>query len=139
MTGTKVTMTIPDSLYNRTQKLIEDGLFPGFEEIVEYGLRRALADSAAIQGSKIIALQDLRQPDLRLTAPLYVTAEPGETIVVSNSDLDTFGYGETEDEAIADFCQCVAETYWELKEEQDNLGPHLARIWAYLSRIVIEE
>jgi len=139
MTGTKVTMTISDGLYNRTQKLIEDGLFPGFEEIVEYGLRRALADSAAIQGSKIIALQDLRQPDLRLTAPLYVAAEPGETIVVSNSDLDTFGYGETEDEAITDFCQCVAETYWELKEEQDNLGPHLARIWAYLARIVVEE
>ena len=80
-----------------------------------------------------------RKLALRLTIPLYVTVEPGETIAVSNSDLDTFGYGETEDEAIADFCECVAESYWELKEEQDNLGPHLAWIWAYLSRIVVEE
>lgn len=57
-------------------------------------------------------IQDLRQPDLRLTVPLYVTVEPGETIVVSHSDLDTFGYGEIENEAITDFCECVAETYW---------------------------
>lgn len=90
---------------------------------------------AAIQ---VKVIQDLRESGLRLTAPLYVTVEPGENVVVSNADLDIFGYGETEDEALRDFCQCVSETYFELKEEQDSLGPHMERIWNYLSRAIIE-
>jgi len=83
-------------------------------------------------------LQDLRTPTLTLKSPLHVTIEYNDVVVVSNNDLDIFGYGDTENEAVGDFCACVVETYWALKEEQDNLGPHLAHIWRYLSKRVEE-
>ena len=87
---------------------------------------------------KVVALQDLRDPKLRLTQPLYVLIEDREPVMVSNVDLDIFGYGDTEDEAVQDFCECVVETYWDLKEAADRLGPHLQRIWDFLDRIVQE-
>jgi len=133
-----IALTIPEALYQRSQKLVESGLFPDLNDIVEYGLRRALAESARIRESRVVPIQNLRTSTLTLKSPLYVTIEYDDAVVISSNDLDIFGYGDIEDEAIADFCACVVETYWALKEEQANLGPHLARIWHYLSEQVEE-
>ncbi|MBL7064092.1 MAG: hypothetical protein ISS49_07765 [Anaerolineae bacterium] len=136
---TTIALTIPQVLHQRSQKLVESGLFPNLSDVVKYGLRRALADSAKAQESRVVPIQDLRTSTLTLKSPLYVTVEYNGVVVVNSNDLDIFGYGDIEDKAIGDFCACVVETYWALKEEQDNLGPHLARIWRYLSKWVEEQ
>ncbi len=94
---------------------------------------------SAIVQDNVRVLQDLRIPKLRLVAPLFVTVEEQDDIVVaSNVDLDTFGYGDTEAEALDDLRAVIVETYFDLKSDQANLGPHLQAIWNYLNRIVIE-
>ncbi len=94
---------------------------------------------SAIVQDNVRVLQDLRIPKLRLVAPLFVTVEEQDDIVVaSNVDLDTFGYGDTEAEALDDLRAVIVETYFDLKLDQANLGPHLQAIWNYLNRIVIE-
>ncbi len=87
----------------------------------------------------IRVLQDLRDVRLRLIAPLYVTIEEqGSTVVAANVDLDLFGYGDTEAGALQDLREVIVETYFGLKADQTNLGPHLQAIWNYLNRIVLE-
>jgi hypothetical protein len=84
-------------------------------------------------------LQDLRDSRLRLISPLYVTIEQeDDTIVANNADLDVFGYGATETEALQDLREIIVETYFDLKRDSDRLGAHLRAIWAYLDRIVLE-
>jgi len=84
-------------------------------------------------------LQDLRSDRVRLVAPLYVTIEEADGVIVaSNADLDLFGYGDTESEALQDLREVIEETYWDLKAEQARLGSHLQSIWNYLNRIVLE-
>jgi len=87
----------------------------------------------------IRVLQDLRAVGLRLVAPLYITIEEQDgTVVATNVDLDAFGYGDTEAEALQDLREVIVETYFDLKANQTNLGPHLQTIWRYLNRIVLE-
>ena len=80
-------------------------------------------------------VQDLRHPRLMLLAPIYVTVEEQDNVVVvSNADVDIFGYGDTEAEALQDFRGIVAETYYDLQPERDELSPHLADVWQHLQR-----
>jgi hypothetical protein len=84
-------------------------------------------------------IQDLRHRSLRLVAPLYVVVEDeAEAVVASNADLDVFGYGDTEAEALEDLRDAIVETYFELREDSHRLGPHLENIWQYLDRIIFE-
>jgi hypothetical protein len=84
-------------------------------------------------------LQDLRVPNLRLIAPLYVIVEEQDNLVVaSNADLDVFGYGDTEAEALQDLREVIVETYADLSLHQHKLGPHLQAIWNYLNRVILE-
>lgn len=95
-------------------------------------------DGETLPPTEVTAIQDLRHPALRLAAPLFVTVQRGDKVIVNNSDLDIFGYGDTESEAIDDFRQCAVETYFDLKADQDRLGPHLQRVWNFLSHMVAE-
>lgn len=87
----------------------------------------------------IRVVQDLRDVSLRLVAPLYVALEEEDgTVVASNADLDLFGYGDTEAEALQDLREVMIETYHDLKANQSTLGPHLQTIWNYLNRVIVE-
>lgn len=44
-----VTLTIPEGIYNQTQRLIEAGLFRDFEEVVMAGIRYVLFEAAVIE------------------------------------------------------------------------------------------
>ena len=73
-------------------------------------------------------VQDLRHPRLMLLAPIYVTVEEqDDVVVVSNADMDIFGYGDTEAEALQDFREVVVETYYDLQTERTRLEPILSR------------
>lgn len=89
--------------------------------------------TAVIAHDTIRVLQDLRDARLRLIAPIYVTLEEQDGVVVaSNVDLDLFGYGDTEAEALQDLREIISETHLDLKAEQGRLSPHLQAIWNYL-------
>lgn len=89
--------------------------------------------------SQILPIEDLRDTNLRLSRPLQATLEwDGYQYVASSADLETYGAGETEWEAIDDFRKEVVELYNDLKSNRENLGPNLEKIWHFLESIVIE-
>jgi len=86
-----------------------------------------------------ILLYSLRHPDLRLVEPLSVSLEyDGEQVIAYAPDLDLFGYGDTESEALDDLRRTVADLYYALQEERESLGPMPARVWGYLAHIIVE-
>lgn len=46
MTQKTVTLTIPEPLYEGSQRLVDQGLFTNFDEIIRAGLRHILLESA---------------------------------------------------------------------------------------------
>lgn len=115
------------------QKLVEVDYHGDEVEALERAIELLTRNRA-----RIAALQTLHTPRLRLIVPLYVMVESTDTVVVCHSDLEVFGYGDTESEAVMDFCECVVETYYELKTHRHVLGPHLQQAWEFLSRVVLE-
>ena len=71
--------------------------------------------------------------------PISVNLDYDENIIIAyNYDLDVFGYGETESEALNDLRRTIVDLYLELKENQNNLDINAKKIWAYLNNIVEE-
>ena len=86
-----------------------------------------------------ILLYSLRHPHLGLVEPLSVALEYDEGQVVAYApDLDLFGYGDTENEALDDLRCTVADLYYTLKQERGSLGPLSARVWDYLDHVIAE-
>ncbi|MDH7486709.1 MAG: hypothetical protein QHJ81_10595 [Anaerolineae bacterium] len=91
------------------------------------------------ESRKLILLYSLHQPRLRLKEPLAVLLERDNGQVIAQSfDLDLFGYGDTESEALEDLRQTVADLYFELKESAGGLGTLPEKVWGYLKDIVSE-
>lgn len=86
---------------------------------------------------KTILLYTLHHPSLKLKEPLsaYLETDP-EGIVAYCYDVDVFGHGETESEALEDLRKTITDLYFELEGNKDNLGPYPEKIWAYLSDVV---
>lgn len=81
----------------------------------------------------------LRDPRLRLIAPLTVTFEyENDDIVAYSEELEEFGFGTHLTEAIADLQATIAELYFTLKEENNRLGPELIRTWDGLRQKIKE-
>ena len=105
------------------------------ESILEY----SNAEKAPVPMDKNITILNLGHEKYLFKSPfpVNITIEDGVYIAASY-DLNTFGYGETEDEALRDLCEGIIEHYEHLKAEQDNFGPLLKRDWDFLSRMIIE-
>lgn len=101
-------------------------------------------DPAIVQGRYgptplILHLRDLADHRLRLIGFLPVVLQYGEESVTACSyDLEDFGVGATEFEALADLRSTIIDLYFSLKEDQDHLGPQPQREWAFLRSIVQE-
>jgi hypothetical protein len=94
---------------------------------------------ARFKERKSFLLYSLRHPGIELREPLAVLVEQdGEQVIAVCYDLDVFGYGDTENEALDDLRRTVADLYFELKEHPEELGPLPELVWAYLSRIIAE-
>ena len=85
-----------------------------------------------------VTLAFLRDGRLRVREPLQVniTDEDGQ-IVAEVEELDEFGFGDNETEAIADLQHSIAELYFTLEEEQERLGRSLLQTWEKL-RVKVE-
>jgi len=87
-----------------------------------------------------IRVRDLQDPRLQLRDDLLVVIELAEGIYTAYChDLDEFGSGSSEAEALQDFRAAVADLYFLLRGEREaRLGPMPLAHWRYLSRIIRE-
>ena len=92
-----------------------------------------------IQNRKIIPIQNLRSTKLQLIAPLYVVSEYEDGVfVISSDDINLDGYGDTELNAIRDFCNDVEYLYFDLKQSKNKLGKIMKESWGFLKSIIKE-
>jgi len=59
-----------------------------------------------------------------------------EIYAVTTYDLNMFGYGESEDEAIQDLCDAIVEYYEELEDNQNCLGKVPAQHKHFLDQMI---
>jgi hypothetical protein len=106
----------------------------GISEKIDY-LERVLKK---IEGRKSLFIRSLHNPHLELSDSLPITLEnDGYQFIAYAPDIDIYGCGETEYEAIEDLRQSIVELYFDLK--QDKLGDDLKGILEYLNSVVVEK
>jgi len=92
-----------------------------------------------LQKRKIIPIQNLRSTKLQLRDPLYVVSEYEDGVfVIFSDDINLYGYGDTELNAIRDFCKDVEYLYFDLKRSKEKLGEIVKESWEFLKKIIIE-
>jgi hypothetical protein len=69
--------------------------------------------------------------------PVNITYED-EVYIASSYDLNLFGYGESEDEALRDLCGSIIEYYEHIKANRNKMGPLLKRDWEFLSWMILD-
>ena len=89
--------------------------------------------------SKPILIYSLYNENLCLLHPISVSLDYDESVVIAYSyDLDLFGYGETESEALNNLRQTIVDLYLELRENKNNLDINARKVWNYLNNIIEE-
>ncbi|MDK1031954.1 MAG: hypothetical protein QGD94_08115, partial [Planctomycetia bacterium] len=97
--------------------------------VIFLGIREAIVTN--------IEIRDIRDPRLALKEPLCVSLEEDEEGVTAYSyDLNTHGYGVTEDEAVQDLCESIVELFDALSEDKHRLAGPAQRQFQYLERIL---
>lgn len=93
-----------------------------------------------IKQSKQILLRNLRSFNLRLKQPLFALIEKNEKEFVCDCpDVDIYGVGDTEQEAIVDFSENLEDSFYLFKKEgEKNLGKQMIHIWRFLETIIEE-
>ena len=80
-----------------------------------------------------VALGFLRDGRLRVRAAIEVAIlESDGQIIAEAEELNEFGSGDNQAEAIIDLQHAIAELYFSLEEDKDRLGPGLEKVWAVL-------
>ena len=87
---------------------------------------------------KNIFLSNIGTNGYRLCNPIPINIEYEEVFVAVSYDINMFGYGDTEQEAIRDLCESIVEYYEDLKESQNDLGPIPASDYDFLKNVIIE-
>jgi len=92
-----------------------------------------------LQKRRIVPVQNLRSSKLHLKEPLYISIEYGNGVFVAFSDdSNLYGEGETELNAIRDFCKEVENLYFNLKNSKDKLGKVMKENWQFLKYTIKE-
>ncbi len=92
-----------------------------------------------LQERKIVPVQNLRSSKLHLKEPLYISVECSNGIFVAFSDdLNLYGQGETELNAIRDFCKEIENLYFDLKKSKNKLGKVMKENWQFFKNITKE-
>lgn len=86
-------------------------------------------------------MHDLREDGLKLTQAIPVRIDKRDSVVTAyNPDIEVFGIGSSELEAMDDFRSAVGDLYWLLRDESEaNLGPVPSRQLQYMRAILKEE
>jgi len=83
-------------------------------------------------------ISELASDALKLKKHLFASLEQdGHQTVAHISDLEIYGYGKEEYEALEDLRNSIVDLYYDLKEKK--LGKHLKKIWKYLDSAIEEK
>lgn len=84
-------------------------------------------------------IADLGNTSLHLNRNLPVSIAHSDGIVTAYSfDIDEFGSGSNENEAIGELKKSIVELYNLYNGEQENLGPLPRQQWSFLKSVVTE-
>ena len=80
-----------------------------------------------------VQLGFLRDGRLRVCTPFEVllTEQEGQ-VVAEVEELNEFGIGDNQTEAVTELQYAIADLYFTLEEEQTRLGKDLQRVWEIL-------
>lgn len=85
------------------------------------------------------AINSLGSRKLQLKQPLtIVLRETVEDFIAELSDINAWGHGETEQEAVENLCVDLENLYFSLKKEQKKLGKEMQRQWSFLKKFIKE-
>lgn len=88
---------------------------------------------------KQVTIYSLRADRYTLTRELSLNLEVNEGEVIAEYvEVGIHGVGDTEQEAIRDFCQCLIEYYECLREARHNLAERAREHWVILQGLVAE-
>lgn len=91
---------------------------------------------------QIIPIQFLESKKLQLKQPIVVnlTYSSGTNLwIVDCPELNLYGEGEDENQAIKDLKIVLEEFYFSLKKDKEKLGPELKHKWDILKQIIQEK
>jgi len=94
------------------------------------------------KNQQIIPIQFLGSERLELEMPIIVSlyySEEGGGWIVDCPELNLYGEGEDERQAIDDFKNALEEFYFSLRKDKETLGPELRKIWEILQKTVEEK
>ena len=84
-----------------------------------------------------LTLVSLRDGRLRVVEPIEVVPIlEGGKHVVEAPELNEFGFGDNLSEALSDLQAAIAELYFTLETDREQLGPDLTSVWVVLSKKV---
>ena len=87
--------------------------------------------------AKEFMLGTLNNGQLRVQVPFVVkSSTDGDYRVAEIEAIDSFGYGKTQSEAVADLQYAVTGLYFVLEAEEKRLVPDLTAIWHKLQKHV---
>lgn len=96
--------------------------------------------SAPVQPRRTIFIRDLGDPRLSLVASIPIALDFwGDSVTACCYDLEDFGVGQDDFSALADLKTSLADLYFLLKADAENLGPLPRRQWDYLRQIIREK
>lgn len=123
--------------------------------LAQFLLRRmaALSDKCALLESElarlkralsvrhsVVMISSLRSSRYLLKRPLQLNLEVAESEMIAEYvEIGIYGVGESEQEAVRDFCQCLIEYYECLREAQDNLARRAREHWLILQDLVVQQ
>jgi hypothetical protein len=93
-----------------------------------------------LRKSKVIQLSTLADASLRLRMPLAVVIDwSGEQTTAHAVELEDYGVGDSEYEALDDLRGSILQTYGFLRENEADLGPSLAKQLRRFREVLVEQ
>lgn len=102
--------------------------------------KRDYSSVVSLPERKTVFVQDLGDARLVLREPLAVSIEQWPNAVTADSyDTGEFAFADDELAAIDELKALIADLYFLLKEEQNNLGPLPVKHWNFLKSVIQEK
>ena len=101
-------------------------------------LKNEIAQVKKQSGRVSVQIKNLYNDKLELKEPLNIILEQDSgSFVASSVDIDAYGIGDSEKEAIKDLGDNIEDLYFTLKKEgKEKLGPDMLKISNFISSII---
>ena len=101
-----------------------------------------IPDPKISEEEKLIPINFLGSERLLLKMPIAAVTKhfpEDKNWVVDSPELNVYGVGRDEYEALNDVKSAFEESYFNLKQDKDKLGPRLEKEWGFFNQIIEEK